>query len=280
MGKPTTEPRPGVVQFTTWNQTLVALKEVFTISFRDACRLLRASRSWVNDYIKPNVPYIYLSSGLRGEKISGINWVSVAASELGRDMSESVWFNSEKLAAFLTDHIVSCTKQTKRIPFTGMMNPEMALLFMEKRQEIRKELATEKNVKERAKLFMEYSELPQKFVKQDEATKLLIQNCLSVTERSKVEPISVPFRPEYIGTWTAPHDLKDYGDSDEQIYRWLFRTGHIRIELQFTKGEKVGKKIFYAPDPEALCPEGDNEGAWIVAETAWQRYLASQLQEQ
>ena len=51
----------------TWVETLEALKHEYTLSIRDVCRLLKASRPWVNRYIKPHVNTIYLNSGKRGD---------------------------------------------------------------------------------------------------------------------------------------------------------------------------------------------------------------------
>lgn len=51
--------------------------------------------------------------------------------------------------------------------------------------------------------------------------------------------------------WVAPHDVKDYGDTDESVYRDFFKKGYVRIELAVPdmKTGEHGKKVFYAPNP-------------------------------
>ena len=44
----------------------------------------------------------------------------------------------------------------------------------------------------------------------------------------------------------AVHDLKDYGDTDEMIYRDLFRRGTIRLEISIPDQDGcISKKIYY-----------------------------------
>ena len=47
------------------------------------------------------------------------------------------------------------------------------------------------------------------------------------------------------------HDLKDYGDCDEEIYRQLFLTGCYRLEINIPgEDEILSKKVYYLkPEP-------------------------------
>ena len=76
--------------------------------------------------------------------------------------------------------------------------------------------------------------------------KIVYENLPSKYKRSNTPaiPIDVPkFDMEEL---VAVHDLKDYGDSEEDIYRNLFTAGACRMEIQISdqKGNK-SKKIYY-----------------------------------
>ena len=101
---------------------------------------------------------------------------------------------------------------------------------------------------------------------------LYLTNC-SVTQRGKAERVDVAYPGEFDPTrWIAAHDIKDYGDTDESVYRYLFRRGCIRIEIAVpdAKGE-VGSKIYYIEDPEYI------ENQWHdrllnIPELEWQKH--------
>lgn len=265
-----------IVQLESWQEVLEALQTTYTTSFKDVCRLLRASRPWVNQYIKPFVPSIYLNSNLRGDKKTlRVNWVQAAAAQLGRpDMNESVWFNTEVLHAFLLGAVTSCTKQTKSLPMTYLMPPERVSEFADKRAELRSLMRAAQSMKELASLSAEYNSLPAQYYRQDDATKWLLNDQVYITKRTEAPATPVPLPDDFMKKWQAPHDLKGYGDADETIYRQLFRSGSIRIQLELQdETGKVGTKIFYVSDPNPIRCDCDDEGSIIVTEEAWQRYL-------
>lgn len=89
----------------------------------------------------------------------------------------------------------------------------------------------------------------------NDAGKEIFKNGLvSVTKRDAVPPVSCNTYLPPINTWVAPHDIKDYGDTDESIYRRFFRFGYIRIELALPdiKRKEISKKVYYIPDPNVL----------------------------
>lgn len=267
------------VQHEKWADLLAALETTYTISFKDVCRILRASRSWTNQYVKPFVPYVFINSGQQGDTSSGkVNWVRMAALQLNRpDMTESVWFHTEDFKSFISGCIVKCTKQTKTIPFTYLIPADQIEGFIKERDELRQKMKEAKSIKLLDKLSTAYHLLPYSYFSDDPATKKLVESQARITERTKAPAMSVPLPDGYMTKWQAPHDLKDYGDADETIYRQLFRDGAVRIELQLRdEAGKVGSKVFYAPDSEPLDAPFKEEGCIIVTEQAWQKYKQEQ----
>ena len=54
---------PQQQQFNKFADLLEAASTQYTLSFRDACKALKCSRSWAQKYIRPNVANIYLPNG-------------------------------------------------------------------------------------------------------------------------------------------------------------------------------------------------------------------------
>ena len=262
------------VTFESWGDLMEALREDYTLSFKDVCMMLKSSRTWVNQYVRPNVPTAYIKSNNRGDVKEGINWVQIASIELGKPMKESIWFHKKKFFQFLNDCTYSVTKQTKSVPVAYLMtseNKEKYFLLIDKLDEkIRSE---ETPVKRKMKLIEERNSCYIDFLKKDNATQTLVKNERSITKRKEVEPVPVELKYTDIPTnyWLAPHDLKEYGDADELIYRKFFKKGYIRIELHLPDAEGVlGKKIFYTEDINYLEEKGSRI---IVAESDWLEYL-------
>lgn len=56
----------------------------------------------------------------------------------------------------------------------------------------------------------------------------------------------------------AVHDIMDYGDCEETIYRELFNNGYIRVEVVInndTNGISSSCKVYYISDPEPVSPK-------------------------
>lgn len=256
----------------TWLETIYDLQHDYTVSIRDVCRLLKASRSWVNRYIRPHVDAIYLNSGKRGDFAVGPNWVRMAAKALGRDdMTESTWLNKGQLTELLGRSIVSVTKQTKSVPLVYLMDPAVRAQYILERDKLLRCAELAKTDAEFSKIEAEFASLPSKFIDRD--GQILAETRCAITKRGDVERVDVPY-PEGLppDKWEAAHDLKDYGDTDEDVYRQLFRQGYIRIEIAIPDATGVvGQKIYYIQDPDPIKDEWDDR-LLIVPERAWQEY--------
>ena len=256
----------------TWLEAIYDLQRDYTLSIRDVCRILKASRSWVNRYIRPHVDAIYLNSGKRGDFSVGPNWVRMAAKALDReDMTESTWLHKGQLYGLLERAVVSVTKQTKGVPLVYLMDPAVREQYIKERDVLIRRAELAKSDEEFAKIEAAFAALPAKFI--DKEGQDLAEARCSITKRGDVERIEVAYPGEFNPEiWVAAHDIKDYGDTDEDVYRRLFRGGYIRIELAIPDADGViGQKIFYIPDPEPIQDEWDDR-VLIVPETAWLKY--------
>lgn len=261
----------------TWLETLDLLRDEYVISIRDACEILKASRTWVNRYVKPHVRSIYLNSNRRyGKQMAGkLNWVAVAARELDREMTESVWLSKTDFFDLLSRSVVSVTKQTKRVPATALMAKNDAETYLTRREALLTRLSNPKLTDE------EYEAVAAEFAENEvchlgEKERELIGHRCGVAKRGSVprEEVSFPGGIDPM-RWIAPHDIKGYGDTDEDVYRRFFRGGYYRVELAMADADGVpGSKIFYLEDPENL--EGDGE-IYIIPEGKWREHKAGNL---
>lgn len=258
----------------SWEELLLALRTEYTLSFRDVCRIFKASRVWVNNYIKPYVRTIYLNNNRRGDMQVGKNWVRLAALELQKPMTENVWFHEEDLYRFVKDNIYSVTKRTKSVPVVSLMDKVKQSQYMEEFKNYDEKLENEKNFFKRAELLQKKNLCCWDYF--GKAERELYKKQQSVTSRTKAEFLSYTLEmniKDLCEQWVAPHDVKDYGDTDEEVYRKFFRYGYVRIELRFSKEEdKCGKKIYYLPDPHYIKANGEVPRL-ILAESDWQKYV-------
>lgn len=264
----------------TWEEILKALEETHTTSIRDACMMLKASRPWVNRYIKPHVDALYLNSGRRGDSQMGRNWVKLAAIMLDReDMTESIWLHTGELLGLLSRSMVSVTKQTKNVPVSSLIAGEdrkaeycaRRAELLQQAKELARKLAPEAQAK-CLELYQRADLLHLEYV--DSAAAKLLEHTCSVTTRGKVERVDVPY-PGKIDPerWIAPHDIKAYGDTDEAVFRYFFRSGSIRLELSIPDEDGVvSSKVYYINDPDPLPSAGEGDKIVIVAEAAWRKY--------
>ena len=154
------------------------------------------------------------------------------------------------------------------------MSADNKRLYLNELKKVTQQIHEEETFHKKIKLEHQLDECHVNYLEQDKKTKKLYNNQQDITKRKLAEPeliTNIQIKDVY-SIWVAPHELKDYGDSDELIYRKFFREGYIRIELHVpdVNGE-VGKKIFYIPDNEYL-PSEPNEKRILVSEKDWKEY--------
>ena len=214
-----------------WDACLEALESEYTLPFRRACKLLMCSRSWVSRYIKPNCHYIYLENYYG----HGGDYYNIARKRLGLEEPDKVWFNENEFRELIVSNITSCTRQAISIPIEFLIQPNQMELF-------RAEYSEGKYNKEAGAAKMEVA------VKKY-ATDIGLQlwkNHASWLARGKSPAVPVAVPEFELQNLMAVHDLKDYGDTDEMIYRELFRRGTIRLEISIPDQDGcISKKIYY-----------------------------------
>ncbi|SES90960.1 hypothetical protein SAMN02910413_1211 [Pseudobutyrivibrio sp. C4] len=249
-----------------WEETINCLKTTHTISIRQICKELKASRTWVNKFIMPNIDSIYLNSNIRGGKSSskgGANWVLLASIALGEDyLTDSIWCNEQEYRDLITSNIISCTKQTKKIPCELLV--EEPLLYKRMYEELTEELEAMKLTIASDRSVANYIKMSQLMKKRGNlhvdmlnelGLEIMEAENISVTERGVVPKLDYKVK-DYppINKWVAPHDIKDYGDTEESIYRKFFSEGDIRVEIALKDytGKDISKKIYYMADDKPL----------------------------
>lgn len=220
-----------------WDACLEALKSEYTLPFRKACRILKCSRDWVTKYVRPNCHYIYLMNrfGRRAD------YYAMAKKRIGFDEKDSVWFNEIEFRNLIMSNITSCTRQAISIPIEFLIKSTQVERF-------RTEYAEVRDGKEPQMKRME--EVVEKYA--TDIGRDLWKTMASPYARKKSPVISLTVPTFELESMMAVHDLKDYGDTDEMVYRDLFRRGAIRIEISVPdKDGCISKKIYY------LEPEDD-----------------------
>ena len=260
-----------LVTFDTWEQLINALKYEYTTSLKDVCKMLKISRGSLDTYIRPHVNYVYLNNNIRSEHSKGIDWVRMAALELEKNMTESIWFHTDDLKNYIKSCISSVTKRSKSVPVSFFMTNKKLHDYQYELAEYDRRIMETKNVMARASLYRERCQCYKKYIYKDDATIELFKNQMSVGKRTLASYIPVPLPDVEICDWIAPHDIKNYGDSDETVHRMFFREGYIKIDLKMIDGDgKLGNKVYYVPDPNPI--KGDTDKL-IFSEEAWQNFL-------
>lgn len=264
-----------------WRSILHALETTHDLTIRGMCKLLKTGRTWVKRNIVPQISenMIYLPCH-RGKEGKGVNWAKVAAWQLGRDdIVESKWFCRQDFYDLIKRSVVSVTKQTIRLPVEFFVQDRAAFkaryyAFSDKITEVMqdKSISDLKRVLALNNLYQKQADLWLSEMT-EEMAQIVEEGECAKTPRSKIEamPCTYDVVPE-MENWIAPHDIMEYGDCDEQIYRKFFAYGYIRIEIQI-KGEedKICKKVFYLNEPNPYRHEYVNE-YMVFSYAAWLKY--------
>lgn len=221
-----------------WDACLESLESEYTLPFRRACKLLMCSRSWVSRYIKPNCHYIYLENYYG----HGGDYYSIARKKLGLEEPDKVWFNMNEFKALIMSNITSCTRQTVSIPIEFLIKPDCM-------EQFRTEYAEGKYDKKSGASKMEAA--VEKYT--TDIGKQLWKNHASRYSRGKSPAVPVPVPEFNLEHMMAVHDLKDYGDTDEMVYRDLFRKCTIRLEVSIPDQDGcISKKIYYINSQDGI----------------------------
>lgn len=227
-----------------WFNCISALEHEYTLSFKEMCRILKCSRSWANRYLKPNLHYIYLSNGCG----KSADYVSIARNHLEKEtMTECTWYSKDEFLNFVSSCITNVTRQTIAVPVEMLIDKKKLDSFLAEfnpLKNIENEYISKGDIKEYKRKLKQHDATIVKYATSDGL--LLFNNRPSIYKRSDVIPVSCTSDVIDVLKFQAVHDLKDYGDSDEEIYRDLFSKGYYRLVLQIPdKNGVLSEKIYY-----------------------------------
>ena len=229
-----------------FNACIKALEEEYTLSFKDICKTLKCSRSWATKYLKPHLHYIFISNGAGRTA----NYVLLVNSKLNRTNTETTWYSKTEFECFIKNHITEITKQTEVIPIELLIKKNQIKEFQESflsKERLRETIIRANSDKEIEQLLKKRNEIFKKYAS-PEGLKIW-QDLPTQYKRTDTPSIKCSLKEINIYNLQAVHDLKEYGDTDESVYRNIFISGMYKIivEIPDEKGN-ISKKIFYLPD--------------------------------
>lgn len=220
-----------------WWTCLDKLRKEYTMSFRQACQVLKCSRSWTSRYIKPNCHYIYLNQ----------RYSKMAALVLKRESIESVWLNSCEFEKLIRDSIQLCSRQTVSIPVEYLIESKKMESFKVKYKRLDGLMdicRKHGDIDQLTRLMDQRDNLLMKSATQE--GQAILKNQPVKIKRSTSKPVSCDVPDFELSQLKAVHDLKGYGDTDELIYRDLFVKGSYRLEIGIPDQDGVvSKKVYY-----------------------------------
>lgn len=246
-----------------WKATINALKTTHTLNTKDICKILRASRSWVNTYVLPYLrdDRILLPTGLGAGSGNSTNWVQVAAKDLGRkDFTEIVWYNRQKFDELVARSVGSVTRQTIRLPAELFISDKTGFrqaydAFVEKEKSLLKELDCDENKKFNELLHVnsKQEKLWHSWVDENLAGILSEGQC-SFNRKTSIPVVDLSLdAAAHRDRWIALSDVMDFGDTEVQKLREFFKKGCLHIEMDFHSVEgKKCRKVFYMPDLQPI----------------------------
>lgn len=254
-----------------WKKCLEELKKNYTVSIREACKILMCDRSWIQRYVRPNVHYIYLSKGFGKNKI---NYVQMASKHVERDLQESNWLNTKEFEQLIRGNLYHCTRQTIAVPIEALLKREQIELFQSCYRELERNIETyfqEENYEAVSHQRKQKEQLICRFLS---LTGLLIyDNRALKNKRTLTEAVPCQI-PEFdFSELIAAHDMKSYGDTDEEIYRRLFEMGCYRMELILKdKNGHKSKKVYYLKQKETFPKWENSVGTVLIGYSDYLKY--------
>lgn len=237
-----------------WDACLDALDKEYTMSLREACRILKSSREWVDRYIRPHVSYIYLSRGIGGKdgERKG-NYYAIADRKVGLGSSDSIWLNAAEFENLIREHVTSYTRQAIVLPAEVLLQRECIEDFRQKVVVARQQYKDNRFEAKEVNDGKDFDDVIEDLINDslDPGLEYVWKSRAIAHKRTRAEAVTIKPDPDFeLNDMMAAHDMKEYGDTDETVYRKLFRMGCIRIEVKIPDASgHVSDKIFYVqPD--------------------------------
>lgn len=255
-----------------WQKCLDELRKNYTMSVREACKILKCDRSWVQKYVRPNVHYIYLSSGKGTGKI---NYVYIAGKLLHREMKESVWLDTKEFECLIRNNMSHCSRQTINIPIEYIIAQDRIRGFQAEYRRIEEDMQQCMEWGDFLKL-KRLKEKREDVIKGNLSVvgKIIYETLPSKYKRTETEAVACEIPTYELDDLIAAHDLKEYGDTDEEVHRFLFENGCFRMELNLKdKTGKVSKKVYYLNSKECFPESSNSVGNILIGYAEYLKFL-------
>lgn len=227
------------------------IDEGYDMTTREICQAMCAHRPWVENCITYRQKYLYISNGVRGDYAVTRNYAKIFT---GSDAQK--FYNRNEIMEIISRAFVGATRQTIIVPFAALVSPSLRrdfaaygeLIDLKERELDHMVSAYTQGNKEKIKWeeIVEEKEKLEKYMcslfSQAGRELYRISKRLRITRRSDSERVPVDITlEEAFGKCHAASDIKRYGDTDEDVYRQIYRSGEIRLEYSF-KDHKAGIK--------------------------------------
>lgn len=216
-----------------WNECRIALSKEYKLSIQDACCLLKCNRSWVHQYIRPHVHYIYLQS----------HYADMARKK------ENVWLNEPEFRTLIKSNI-ECTRKTIAVPMECLLETdaitEYHIMFEETaRAKANWDMDEYKKLRKEMKDYINghLTEIGQAVYAEGKRPDRTRRTATTAT------PAEMPRFS--IDQLIAVHDVLTYGESTEVKYREFFDKGVYKMVLTLPNADGViGERIYYLEPPK------------------------------
>ncbi len=218
-----------------WNAVLNAITTEYTLTIKDMCVILKCSRNWINQYIKPHLHYIYLSR----------HYVQLANFILGRTENANTYYSKKEFEALIKSSITDISRRVIKVPVEELIRPGSEAEFRKQfltTAKIRKLVQKDPDkydqlLNKRDSIFREFA-TPKGL--------MLWDNFPNKYKRKETPFVPCTIDNLNIYQFISVADLKSYGDIDELIYRNLFIDGFIRLVLEIPDlNGVISQKIYY-----------------------------------
>ena len=237
---------PMLVNFEQWEDCVNALDEEYTLTLKDMCKILKCSRAWATRYLKPHLHYIYVGNGAG----KSANYLLKAKAMLGRsDMNETTWYSKKEFEELIKNNLGQCTRQTILVPIEKLIDVDKLAFFLKTftpLDAIIEEFKKNENIEWLNHTINEHDQIIEQNI--DARFKDAYKDLPSCYKRtlSPVIPIQKDFKEFDLHNLIAVHDIKEYGDCDETIYRKIFLKGCVRTVLRLPdQNGEISEKVYY-----------------------------------
>lgn len=229
-----------------WSACIDSLQGDFTLTLRQMCQFLKVDRSWLNRYVKPHLRYIYLSNGV-GKSANYLEAYNLVRYMNDQNLvTDTTWYSLSDFESLLNQCFVDITRQTIAVSIDRLILPEKLRYFNQ-------------NYRNPHDIWLSMFDNGHDYKQEMREHENLIRECASEEgwKMYKNRPLkykrtlcqAVPYQLDKSVMeleLKSAHDMKDYGDTDEEVYRKIFQEGYCRAVLRIPDRNNVfSEKVYY-----------------------------------